>query len=138
MSSVHDLIIDEMLNWTKANFPVNEKTLVHTDTTEGHDLFEKPRKIFDSIPDIYIRHMTEPKYRVIGEAKTRRDKDLKHLKEQLSDYLRFISIHKETHFCFFAQEPIFSIGNKLIERSGNSQKFFSEKRIHLVEYPDEI
>ena len=134
MSSTHDAIIDHILNWSRDHFDTDQNTIFLTDSTPGHDDFDRPRKLVNSRPDFYMRDILGSKFTVIGEAKARNDRDKAHLKEQVEDYLGFISRDKNRWFVFCAEEPVLSIGRSIIKSKLQDYRTVSESRVVILEY----
>lgn len=95
-SITHIDLVQTLLKEAKTVLFVDEYSIIYVDSPDSPGA-SKPPKIINSIPDVLIR-ANNPDRILIGEAKTARDFEHRRTKDQLKDYLLYLSGQKCPYF----------------------------------------
>jgi hypothetical protein len=119
-----------MGNWVKQNCPPSEAALMLLDlpeTTVGNH----PPTIGNYIPDLYIKSGRL----ILGEAKTARDIETKHSREQYAEYLKHLSQYQESLFIMAVPWDCVPLTKSLIRRIQNNAAAVHVQTVILEKLP---
>lgn len=124
VSDTHINLVKAMSDWVKQNCHPNEHALMLLDLPETLTR-NHPPLIGDFRPDLYIK--TERM--IIGEAKTSRDIETKHSREQYSQYLKHLNQYRGSLFIMAVPWDCVPLTKSLIRRV---QKDFNTINVEIV------
>lgn len=111
VSDTHINLVRAMGNWVKQNCHQNESAVMLLDlpeTTAGN----YPPSIGKFLPDLYIKSERI----ILGEAKTARDIETKHSREQYAEYLMHLSQYQNSLFIMAVPWDCVPLTKSLIRR----------------------
>ncbi|RJX20072.1 MAG: hypothetical protein C4575_07345 [Desulforudis sp.] len=128
-SRQHCNLADKIVEWAKikCGFSLGPFIFIHR-ANDVSGKVEVPQQINGSIPDVFIKN-TDKYEQVIGEAKTPKDLERPHTKEQLVNYLAYCNETPSAVFVLAVPWPYIARARNLINLTASKHGFTSAKSV---------
>lgn len=130
VSDTHINLVRAMVDWVKQNCHPNESAVMLLDIPETSD-GNHPPSIGNYIPDLYIKSGRL----ILGEAKTARDIETKHSREQYAEYLRHLSQYQESLFIMAVPWDCVPLTKSLIRSIQNKAAAMHVQTVFIEKLP---
>lgn len=104
-SDVHIRLVRNLVTWANTTLKPDHHSKIFVDlpeTTPG----DKPPQLLGFSPDLYCEASVQRAI-FVGEAKTARDLETRHSKEQFAAYLRYLGLHERG--CLIVAVPWYAV-----------------------------
>ena len=130
VSSTHINLVRAMGNWINQNCPPNETALMLLDLPETA-AGNHPPSIGNYKPDLYVKSGRL----ILGEAKTARDIETMHSREQYAEYFKYLGQYQKSLFIMAVPWDCVPLTKSLIRRIQNNAAAVHVQTVILEKLP---